>query len=273
MRAKLSAFVIAYNRAPLLEACLRAVSFADELIVVDKSSTDGSAAVAARHADRVDIVPWSPTVEDTRAHALSLCSHEWILCLDDDEVLSPETAPWLRRTLPSADVDIFSIPLRHYIMGEHQEEACYWPEWHPRLFRAGAVAYRPTVHGGTILKSTRTKQISPDTGVCIHHLSHRDVAEFIAKTNRYTSRPDRVRAATDERDLIAFAHKTIDAWIGRTPGQPRDGYVAAVALLYALYEIVDRLKSWEEQRGLDGTALFRDACERLIAAHARDAAD
>ena len=42
MREKLSAFVISYNRADLLDACLRAASFADELIVVDKSSGDDS---------------------------------------------------------------------------------------------------------------------------------------------------------------------------------------------------------------------------------------
>jgi len=49
--AKISAFVICYNRAAILGTCLRALSFADEIIVVDKSSTDGSRAIAAAHAD------------------------------------------------------------------------------------------------------------------------------------------------------------------------------------------------------------------------------
>src|SRR5580704_10172262 len=106
MREKLSAFVVTHNRASLLESCLRAVAFADELIVIDKSSTDGSAAVAARYADRVEVVPWSPTVEETRALALSLCSHERILFLDDDEIMSPETGPWLRQHLTATDADI-----------------------------------------------------------------------------------------------------------------------------------------------------------------------
>src|SRR6185369_16398107 len=100
MREKLSAFVITYNRASLLETCLRAVSFADELIVVDKSSTDNSTEIAARYADRVEVVPWSPTVEETRAFAASLCRHEWVLCLDDDEILSPATGLYLRNNMP-----------------------------------------------------------------------------------------------------------------------------------------------------------------------------
>src|ERR1700677_3077727 len=39
---KVSAFVISYNRAAIIGTCLRALRFADEVIVVDKSSTDRS---------------------------------------------------------------------------------------------------------------------------------------------------------------------------------------------------------------------------------------
>jgi glycosyltransferase involved in cell wall biosynthesis len=265
MREKLSAFVITHNRASLLETCLRAVSFADELIVVDKSSTDGSPEVAARHADRVEVVPWSPTVEETRAFASSLCRHEWILFLDDDEILSPETGHYLRDALPGNDAEILSIPLRHYILGLHDERACYWPEAHHRLFRKGAIDFIPTVHGGTLLNSNRIADIPLDSGVCIHHLSHPDVASFIERTNRYTDRPDRVRVAGGNDDLIGYARGRIDYWSERNAGGTGDDYPAAVALLKAVYDIVDRLKTWEEERDLDGAALFRTVQDRLTA--------
>ena len=96
---KISAFVISYNRATILGTCLRGLAFADELIVVDKSSTDGSRAIADAHADRVITVPWTPTVEETRTLALSLCRHEWILFMDDDECLSPEASDRIRAGL------------------------------------------------------------------------------------------------------------------------------------------------------------------------------
>ena len=85
----LSAVVISYNRADIVGTCLRALGFADEVIVVDKSSTDATPEIAARNADRVVTVPWTPTVEDTRAFAVAQCSGDWILCLDDDECLNP----------------------------------------------------------------------------------------------------------------------------------------------------------------------------------------
>ena len=263
MREKLSAFVITHNRASLLETCLRAVSFADELIVVDKSSIDGSADVAARYADRVEVVPWSPTVEETRAYALSLCRHEWILFLDDDEILSPETGAYLRRAMTPMGAEIFAIPLRHYILGVHDERAFYWPEAHHRLFRKGAINFIPTVHGGTVLHSDRIESIPLESGVCIHHLSHPDIASFIERTNRYTGRSDRARVMGDESDLIGFAHRRIDHWLDRTEIRSPNDYPAAVALLRAVYDIVDRLKTWEAERGVDGAELFRLIQERL----------
>ena len=71
-----SGFVIAYNRAHLLATCLRSLRFVDELIVIDKSSTDDTPRIARRYADRVITVPWSPTVEETRSFALDQCRHD-----------------------------------------------------------------------------------------------------------------------------------------------------------------------------------------------------
>jgi glycosyltransferase involved in cell wall biosynthesis len=269
MREKLSAFVISHNRASLLESCLRAVSFADELIVVDKSSTDGSASVASRYADRVEIVPWSPVVEETRAFALSLCRHDRILFLDDDEILSPETGPYLSDKLAWTDADIHALPYRHYILGVHDERAFYWPEVRHCLFRKGAIEFTRTVHAGTVLRSNRIAAIPRDSGVVIHHLSHPDVASFIERTNRYTACRNRERVSGGEGHLARFAHDRIDHWLRRTDDSCPDGYPVAVALLRAVYDIVDRLKSWEEACGVDGDALLRAAQTRLAAA--RDA--
>ncbi len=266
-REKLSAFVVSYNRARILGTCLRGLRFADEVIVVDKSSTDGAPDVAAELATQVYTVPWSPTVEETRVFALSKCSHDWILFLDDDECLSPEAAQFLRCELESPRADIYALPLRHYVLGEHDERAYYWPEHHVRCFHRGAVAFRPTVHAGIELQSDRIMRVSPDAGACIHHLSHPDVASWIERTNRYTAGPQRVRVEHDGDDLVSFAHARIDHWIERTRDPDPGGYPAAVALLRSIYDMVDRLKTWEEERGLDGETLLRNTCQRIDAAH------
>ena len=262
-RARLSAFVISYNRAPIIATCLRALAFADEVILVDKSSTDDTVARASGLVDRVITVPWSPTVEDTRAFALTQCTHEWILFLDDDECLSPQAAMFIDAELRAPRADIYEFPLRHYILGEHDERAYYWPEHHIRLFRRGAIAFSTAVHDGTVLLSDSRYTVPADGGACIHHFSHTDVAQWIEKTNRYTSRPDRVRMDDGGTDLIGYARARIDAWTRLGPATGPAEYPAAVALLRAIYDIIDRLKIWEEERGVDGAAQFVQLCREL----------
>lgn len=264
----LSVVVISYNRAALIGTCLRALGFAGELIVVDKSSTDATPEIAARHADRVITVPWTPTVEDTRAFAVAQCSGDWILYLDDDECLDPGAGAGIGAELAAPRADIYYLPRREYILGVHHEGAYYWPEHHARLFRRGAITFTGTVHGGAVLCSDRTMHLPPESGVVIHHLSHRDVAEWIEKCNRYTANPDRRRAEHTGLDLGAFAHARIDDWLARTKDKAPGGYPSAVALLRAVYDIVDRLKTWEEERDLDGSAEFARLCASLDAGYA-----
>jgi GT2 family glycosyltransferase/glycosyltransferase involved in cell wall biosynthesis len=257
-RAKLSVFVISFNRKALISGCLAPLSFADELIVIDKSSTDGTAEIATRYAHRVITVPWSPTVEDTRAFALSQCTHDWILALDDDECLSEEAVAFIEQELLAPRAEIYGIAQRHYILGIHDERAYYWPEFQPRLFRRGAVDFVPTVHGGYVFHSACRYDVPPDQGVCVHHLSHGDVSEWIEKTNRYTSMPDRLRVDRMSDDLIEFAHERVDFWSRQTRDATPGDYPNAVALLRATYDMIDRLKVWEEEKGLDGRRALRD---------------
>jgi glycosyltransferase involved in cell wall biosynthesis len=258
-----SGFVITCNRASLVETCLRSIRFVDELIVIDKSSTDGTRAIAERYADQLITVPWSPTVEETRAGAAALCRHDWIVHLDDDELLSPEAITFLRRRRPPNGPEAYYLPKKHYILGRFDPAAYYWPEHHPQFFRKGAVSFSNTVHGGVQVHTERVERIAPETGICIHHLSHLDTAQWVEKANRYTSRPDRVRCEPEVADLIGFAHARIDHWLSRTGVTDRSDYAAAVALLRAVYDMIDRVKSWEQAQGFDAAVHFAAICAEL----------
>jgi glycosyltransferase involved in cell wall biosynthesis len=259
----ISGFVVAYNRAALLGTCLRSLRFVDELIVIDKSSTDDTPRIARRYADRVIKVPWSPTVEETRSFALDQCRHGWIAFLDDDELLSPEAISYLRAPRVPDGSEAVALPRRHWILGAFDADAYYWPEHQIRFFQRGAVAFGPVVHGGIEVLTDRVEQIPAGSPICIEHLSHSDTKQWIERTNRYTSRPRRVRAEPGGADMIDFAHQRIDHWMALSRNSDRNDYRAAVALLRAIYDMVDRVKSWEAQRDLDGADAFQVRCREL----------
>jgi glycosyltransferase involved in cell wall biosynthesis len=242
---------------------LRSLRFVDELMVVDKSSADGTREIAERYADRLVTVPWTPTVEETRTEVIAQCSHEWIVSLDDDECLSPDAIRFIIAEMAGPAADVYSIPIRHYVIGRHDERAYYWPDYRYAFFRRGAIEFTATVHGGVVPRSSNIRVIAPESSVCIHHLSHVDVNEWIEKTNRYTSRPDRVSTFDPAAPLSGdFALERIKLWLGKQ-NHCADDYLTAVALLRAIYDIVDRLKRWESESGQNGREAFNRICATL----------
>jgi hypothetical protein len=259
----LSSVVITYNRIDVVETCLRSARVADELVVVDKGSTDGTAEVARRMADRFVQVPWSPTVEETRAEAVALATSPWILSLDDDECLNGKAVELVAAAVRQPQGSIYYLPYRHHILGKVDERAYYWPEYRPSLFRRGAMRFTSVVHGGAHPSTDDTVTVSPETGAAIMHLSHKDTATWIEKTNRYTSRPGRAglgKAGDVTRDGIMGLMR---AYMSSVPPDDHDGYLAAVAALRGLYDVVDAIKRWESEQRQSGQQRFAEICDRL----------
>jgi len=264
---KISACVVAYNRAAILKSCLHSLQFADDLVVVDKSSTDETPEIGRRLADTYLRVPWSPTVEETREVALEQCKHDLIVYLDDDECLSAEAALFVRAEAANPRAEAYAIPFRHYVLGRHDERAYYWPQYRHAFFKRGAVRFSSTVHGGVHVETKSCYEIDSNSPICIHHLSCEDVATWLEKTNRYTSQPNRRSSFASEgiRSIAEFAQQRLAHWLQRVE-QP-DPYLETVSVLRGLYDIVDGLKHWESTRP-PGREAFADLCRRLESEYA-----
>ncbi|WP_422348592.1 glycosyltransferase family 2 protein [Flagellimonas sp.] len=89
-KQKLSALVITYNEIGYIERCIESVTFADEILVVDSYSTDGTYEYLQNHP-RVKVIqhPFQNFTAQ-KSHALKQASNDWVLFLDADEVVSPK---------------------------------------------------------------------------------------------------------------------------------------------------------------------------------------
>ena len=87
-RSRLSACIISYNEADRIEACLRSVSFCDEIVLVDSHSTDATRELAAALGARVIERDW-PGYRSQKQFAVDSAASDWVLCVDADERVSP----------------------------------------------------------------------------------------------------------------------------------------------------------------------------------------
>ena len=127
MREPLSVVVITYNNADTLERCLAAVDWAEEIVVLDSGSTDDTVAIATRHRARVSTHPFDD-YGPQKQRAIDSASHDWILNLDADEVLSPGTREIIEAALVAPRHAGFRLPRR---------ERMFWSVQHPNSRRNG----------------------------------------------------------------------------------------------------------------------------------------
>jgi hypothetical protein len=245
-RKKISGFVISYNRASIIETCLRSLRFVDELIVVDKSSDDGTVEIARRYADKVVVVPWTPLVEDSRNYALSLCSYDWVIYLDDDECLSPDAIRFIWNESINPSADVYAFPFHDYFFGRFDSRRRDWPAYHERFFRKEALELPVRAHTPVVVKSSNRRFIPADSSIFIHHMSCASVSQWIEKTDRYTSLAERDSWFEKKVEMSAnFVRQQTDYWFHKQ-GDLRDEYLSAYALIHVGYDIFDRVKRWEK---------------------------
>jgi len=135
-RLALSVSVITLNEEENLSRCLASArELAQEIVVIDSGSTDGTRAVAEKFGAHFETHPWQGHVAQKNL-ALQRCTQPWVLCLDADEALSPELAAALRERFAAGQPteDGFYVNRFNFYLGAWIRHAWY-PEWRLRLVR------------------------------------------------------------------------------------------------------------------------------------------
>jgi glycosyltransferase involved in cell wall biosynthesis len=183
---QISVYIIAYNEAEKVQAAIESVRWADEIVVVDSWSTDGTEVLAAGLGARVVQVDFKG-FGDLRNQAIQACSHEWIFSLDADERCTPEAAQEIRQLVASPNAaDAYHTPRRNFFMGRWIRYSGWYPNFRqPQLFRKGAMSYdMKSVHEGYILNSSKPLGYMQSA---IWQFPFKNMAEVMHKANRYSS--------------------------------------------------------------------------------------
>jgi glycosyltransferase involved in cell wall biosynthesis len=184
--SKITAYIIAFNEAEKVTAAIEGVQWADEVVVVDSWSTDGTPEIAAQLGARVVQVDFKG-FGDLRNQAIAACTHEWIFSLDSDERCTPDLAREVRAIADNPQsLDVYRVPRRNYFMGHWIRHSGWYPNFRqPQLFRKGCMSYdlKP-VHEGYVLHSNKP------IGVLKHAIwqfPFKNMAEVMHKANRYST--------------------------------------------------------------------------------------
>jgi len=244
----LSVTIICLNEADDIRACLDSVRWADEIVVCDSGSTDGTLEICRERGARVFVDAW----RGFSAHknlAIERATAEWILSLDADERVPPELAREIQAVVrdPQA-ADGYTVARRNYFLGQWIRHGGWYPDRTVRLFRRGRGRFLPrAVHEAIQVEGTTGEFVEP-----LEHFTYRSLSEYLQRMDRYSS------LAAEELWNAGRRARVSDLCL-RPPAMflrmyllqqgVRDGVAGLVlAGLYAAQTLAKYAKLWEKER-------------------------
>ena|SRR5881296_354327 len=179
-RAPVTIVIPTRNEAAQIAECVGQLAWAAEVIVVDASSTDGTAELA-RGAGASVIQRGGSTIAAQRNAGIAAASHEWVFALDADERIGPELAAEVARVVTAPGHEAYAVRRRNVYLGKAITRAGWGSDWVVRLFRRDRRFVERRVHEGL--------EPVADVGslaASLDHVPYRDLEHHLSKADRYS---------------------------------------------------------------------------------------
>lgn len=194
----LSVVLITRDAAAQLDACLESAAFADDRVILDSGSGDDTLAVAQRHGARVEVSDWAG-FGPQKQKAVALARHDWVLCLDADERLTPELAASIAGVLRAPAHHAWRMARANRFMGRVLRHGEGYPDWSLRLFHRAHARWSDDAVHERVLHEGLVGTLAGD----LLHESAESLDTYLAKQNRYTTLQAEMLAAAGAHAGVA----------------------------------------------------------------------
>ena len=179
----ISVIMVVRNEEGQIGECLKTVSWADEIIVIDQASTDSTVNIAKKFTDNVFITEPKGYCEPDRNFAIEKASGRWIFYIDADERVLPELNHEILSIVKSDDQrPAYYVKRRNYFLGKWIKTCGWYPSPVLRLFKKGEVVFPDEIHQ-VPLHREEYGYLKSD----LLHYSYSSLEEYFEKFNRYTT--------------------------------------------------------------------------------------
>jgi glycosyltransferase involved in cell wall biosynthesis len=250
-KQKISIAVIAQNEADRIGRLLKSCAFADEIVVVDSGSADGTQAVCRNAGARVIFNQWAGYVEQ-KQFALEATTHEWILCVDADEEIPEALATEILQAVKTAPPEVggYSMPRLSRYLGRWIRHGGWYPDRKVRLIRRGRGAWQGVNPHDKLVADGKVGELSRP----FLHYVYRNISDQVMTMNSFSEIYARQDEPTDGWFVVAglfhAVGKFLECYIWKLGFL--DGFPGLViAGNSAGYVFLKHAKRWE--RSLSGT--------------------
>jgi (heptosyl)LPS beta-1,4-glucosyltransferase len=199
----IAACLVCRNEADKLPQALASVAWADEVVVLDLESSDGSPEVARAAGASVHRRTPHPIVEPLRDEVAGHSSSEWVLVVDPDERVRPGLAEALRAAALRPDIDAVVLPRMNIDFGWPPSSPLHRYEPQLRMYRRSAVSWPHFPNSLPRVAEERVLRLPQDDALVLEHERNRSVEETAERLVRYP--PAEARALMERGEAFTAA--------------------------------------------------------------------
>ena len=191
---KLAVIILTHNEERHIAACIERAAFADEILVIDDHSTDRTAELARAAGARVIARAIAGDFAAQRNFALTQTDADWVLYVDADERVQPETEAEIARILAEDARAVYEIKRINVAFGRRMYYGGHRPDYSQRLYPRMAVHWVGRIHEHVVSDLPIRRM-----GGSLLHYTYTDWDRYLLKFNQYTTLMAEKRYADGKR--------------------------------------------------------------------------
>jgi tetratricopeptide (TPR) repeat protein len=255
-----------YNEEHRIRAVLEhATRWADEVIIVNKSSTDRTKEICLEYGDMVKVIdiPFAPKGHDSIVALCKLPKHDWIYFGTASEIPTQKLINSCREILSmtNGELDLVYVPRKYYSFGIHDKRSPWSISYFPFLLNRKKAVITDTIHCNFRPSNPHnTKAIEFTDDCCVYHLTHPNAKDYMLSMTDYFESEAASCIDPDAKIQECFANIGRYEQQLREAGEPLLGHYLA----WPIYWLGTALFVWEKKRGLDVPKFYKELHEKII---------
>jgi glycosyltransferase involved in cell wall biosynthesis len=177
--APLTVVIPTLNEANQIGDCVRGLTWASEVIVVDAGSKDGTPGAAAAAGARV--LDGVSGIAAQRNAGIAAAHNEWVFALDADERIGPALAAELADVVVAPRHEAYRVKRRNLFHGHVLRRGHWGRDWVVRLFRRGRRFGGKSAHPGLEIPESEQGELTQE----LDHTPYRDLGHHLEKIVAY----------------------------------------------------------------------------------------
>lgn len=183
--ATISVVLATFNEEENLRECLDSVKdLADEIVVVDGSSSDKTVEIAKEYNSKILVTDNPPIFHINKQKAINMATKDWILQLDADERVSRDLKKEIQSVINSkSGISGYWIPRKNWFLGRFLMKGGQYPDYTLRLYRRGKGRLpEKSVHEQAMVEGEVGYLKSP-----LIHMADKNFSRYLTRFDRYTN--------------------------------------------------------------------------------------